>query len=203
MSDDPMTAEVGLDALFERPRGAQVRRGQSVYPPGARWLVGRLFFAIALAAVIDGLLYIGRLVVPFALLATTIFVVTLLKQALTGIAARPLPRQLTGRGLRPMDPDAPAPPGAEETDGIAVAVGRWNARLAGSGGPFRRGTSAVWLGDLVDERLRLRHGVTRVSDPQRAREMMGEHLWRMLQDPSAGGPTPRDMAAMLNRIEEL
>lgn len=208
MDDDRLgPSEVGLDDLLGgRPRGQGGRfPGAYTHPAGARWLLGRLFFAVALSAVVYGLLYFMRLVVPYPLLVTTIFVITLVKYLLGLVPARRLPRQLTGRGIRPMGVD-PAEPTATESDrdGVAVAVDRWAMRLGRSGGDgSSRRTTPTWLGELVDERLRQHHGFTRASDPRRAREMMGEELWRMLSNPPAGGHTPRDMTAMVKRIEEL
>jgi hypothetical protein len=205
MIDEQPIAEVGLDDLFGQQGGPQRPVGGSLTSPGARWLVGRVFFAVAGAIVLYGALYVMRLTVPFPLLVVTIFVVTLVKYILGGVSAPPLPRQVTGRGLRPMDPSATAG-GADEDphDGVAVAVGRWTTRL-GWLGEGRKGREAqpAWLGDLVDGRLRVRYGFTRDSDPRRAREMMGEHLWRMLQDPLAGSRSPADMAVLVKRIEEL
>ncbi len=204
MSEPRTPTEVGLDDLFATPRGVPPLPVVRVPSPAGRWLLGRAFFAVALGAVLYGLLYLVRLTAPYPLLVVTIFVITVLKYALGRIAARPLPRQLTGRGIRPGDPGSGAGWPGPHRDGLDLAVGRWTEAL------HRGSRDSGWhadvvlprLGELVDERLRLRHGFTRASDPPRAREMMGEHLWRMLHDPSAGG-TPRDMARMVTRIEEL
>ena len=207
MTHDPRSPEVGLDDLFGKPGPGQ-RSGAaagSAGSAGSRWLVGRLFFAVALAAVTYGLLYIMRLMVPFPLLIVTIFGATFVKYTLGAVAAAPLPRQLTGRGIRPVDPSSgTAGPVDDPHDGVAVAVGRWAARLGWLGeGRKRREAQPTWLGDLVDERMRLRYGFTRASDPHRAREMMGELLWGMLHNPSSGSHTPADMAILVKRIEEL
>ncbi|MBN1172487.1 MAG: hypothetical protein JXA67_09980 [Micromonosporaceae bacterium] len=197
--------EVGLDDLFGRTGTLPVAR-QGIRSPGARWLLGRLFLAGAGSAVIYSSLYFLGLVIPFALILVVVFVAAWLKHLLGWVAAPPLPPQITGRGIRPLAADAgDAPlPAEDDRDGVAVAVGEWAGRLAVSGGGASgRSTIVASLGDLADERLRLRHGITRASDPQRAREMMGEHLWRMLHNPSAGGPTPRDMEVFIQRIEEL
>jgi hypothetical protein len=72
-------------------------------------------------------------------------------------------------------------------DGMAVAVRRWS-RLLESGdtkvvvdsGRFAR-TVGAHFGELVDERLRQRYGITRASDPDRARAIVGENLWGLLR----------------------
>lgn len=196
--------EVGLDDLFGAPRPQGWSPAQGVATPGGRWLLGRLFFAVALAAVIYGLLYLFRFTVPYPLLVVTIFVVTLMKYVLSGIGIRPLSPQLTGRGL--WRATARSVAGQKEhkgTDGWEFAVNSWTDRFSrvGKDSAAYRKIILPRLGELADERLRLRYGVTRASDPRRAREMMGEHLWRMLHDLSSA--TPRDMALLVERIEEL
>jgi hypothetical protein len=65
-------------------------------------------------------------------------------------------------------------------DGVLAAVRHWDRRLAGTGrGPTEQGLS-VALGELADERLRQRHGLTRASDPARARALLGEPVWALL-----------------------
>lgn len=198
------SSEVGLDDLFGAPR---VASGPARLPavPAGRWLIGRLFFSVALGAVIYGLLYLARYAAPYPLLVVTIFVITVLRHIHRRLAICPLPPQITGRGIRPMEPGVARPQRSDpDADGLDLAVGQWIGRLE------RSGRDPTWfadkvqgrMGELVDERLRLRHGLTRASDPRRAREMMGEHLWKMLQDSSVGG-TPRDMAQVVTRIEEL
>lgn len=196
--------EVGLDDLFGSPRPAASARTPAAPPADGRWLLGRLFFAVALGAVIYGLLYLFRLTVPYPLLVITIFVVTLMKYVLARIGIRPLPAQLTGRGLRsPTAGPAARRRGNQEPDGLELAVLGWTEPLATAGKDDHQYRRMILprLRELADERLRQRHGVTRASDPRRAREMMGEHLWRMLHEPSTA--TPRDMALLVERIEEL
>lgn len=197
-------AEVGLDDLFWQTGTQSVLRVDT-RSQLSRWLLGRVFLAVSGAAVIYGLLYFVRLTIPFALLLVFILVVAWLRESLRAVAAGPLPVQVTGRGIRLLgqDPGVTGPTLLGDHDGVAVAVDRWAGRLAMSGSGSGRLVIKTVLGDLVDERLRLRHGFTRASDPDRAREMMGESLWRMLQNPSAGGHIPRDMAALVQRIEEL
>nr|BFE76467.1 hypothetical protein GCM10020092_097680 [Actinoplanes digitatis] len=56
---------------------------------------------------------------------------------------------------------------------------RWERQLDWSQSDaekFSRNVLPV-LAELADERLRLKHGITRSSDPRRARELLGEPLW--------------------------
>ncbi|WP_460913745.1 hypothetical protein [Plantactinospora veratri] len=59
------------------------------------------------------------------------------------------------------------------------------------------------LAELVDELLRQRHGVTRASDPERARGLLGEPLWNFLDTPPKRTPAPRDLAAIVAQLEKL
>jgi len=86
------------------------------------------------------------------------------------------------RGHRPtrLVATRPAEPPAR-ADGMLAAVRHWDRRLADTD----RGLG-VALGELADERLRQRHGLTRASDPARARALLGEPVWALL-DPAGRG----------------
>ncbi len=58
------------------------------------------------------------------------------------------------------------------------------------------------LAELTDERLRLRHGLTRASDPRRARELIGETLWSALEEPGRR-VKPRDPTQYIESLERL
>jgi hypothetical protein len=96
-------------------------------------------------------------------------------------------------------------PGQGNRDGLAPAVNQWHAKLRWDRAGLWRSTRTLQpsLAELVDERLRQRHGYTRADDPARARTLLGEKLWSYLADPAARTPPPRDLAAMLTTVEEL
>jgi hypothetical protein len=104
-------------------------------------------------------------------------------------------------GLRRIDPGG----WYEGGDGMLEAIRRWDRRLDwGSSGPQRFGaTAAVRLGDLADERLRLRHAITRATDPVRARTLLGDEVWTLLHGPVTRVPTPREIAAVASRLESM
>lgn len=56
---------------------------------------------------------------------------------------------------------------------------------------------------LADDRLRRRHGVDRVREPGRARQLLGEGAWTVLHDAEAPLPPREVVAAAVTRIEEL
>jgi hypothetical protein len=150
--------------------------------------------------VIRQLVWAGQAIAAAALLAAGLVAVLLVlgvtvwyPLAVAAIlAALVLHRTVTGLG-GPRSWPAP-PPGREPAADpvrLAPAVGRWqNAGHAG-------------LVELVDERLRQRHGCTRTGDPARARSLLGEPLWGYLSDPAARTPPPRGLAALLTTVEGL
>ncbi|GAB3798945.1 hypothetical protein [Micromonospora zhanjiangensis] len=90
-------------------------------------------------------------------------------------------------------------------DALRGAVNPWERVLGWTEGKPDRFAEKVLprLGELVDERLRQRHGLTRESDPTRARELLGEHLWSFLTVRPRRGPGPRDWAAVVAQLEKL
>lgn len=90
-------------------------------------------------------------------------------------------------------------------DVLAGAVHRWERKLAWSKGEpqrFIRGVHPI-LVELVDERLRLRHGVSRSADPARARALVGDLLWTFLSAPPKRTPAPRDLVALVAEVEKI
>jgi hypothetical protein len=92
--------------------------------------------------------------------------------------------------------------GYEGGDGVAEAVRRWDRRLGWGEKDAQRFAVTVGrsLGELVDERLRQRHGITRATDPVRARHVVGERVWALL-GPLHRPPTPRQVMAALDEME--
>ena len=91
------------------------------------------------------------------------------------------------------------------TDSLRAAVRRWEQRLDWSQSDavrFSRNVLPV-LAELTDERLRLRHGITRASDPRRARELIGEPLWQTLGDPGRRLPKRQELATLVEALERL
>ncbi|GGL90562.1 MULTISPECIES: hypothetical protein [Micromonospora] len=90
-------------------------------------------------------------------------------------------------------------------DALRTAINGWGAPLEWSAGKPERFTSVLLprLGELADERMRQRHGLTRDSDPVRARALLGEKLWTFLETPPRRTPSPRDLAAIVADLEKI
>jgi hypothetical protein len=92
----------------------------------------------------------------------------------------------------------------EGGDGMAEAVRKWDRRLGWGDVDGQRWSRAVGqhLGELVDEMLRQRHGITRATQPERARAVLGERVWALL-GPLERPPTPKQVHAALADLERM
>jgi hypothetical protein len=172
---------------------------------GLGWLVKTILYAAALAALgVLGLRVLASVAMPY-LLAFTIALALLVLRRLVRLVATgdrwrdPVrsgaSRATAARRAAALDDEASYH--WDNVDGLRAAVSRWEHRLEhGSGVPSR-------LTELAGERLRQRHGITLSGDPVRARELLGEPLWTMLNSPAAKPPTPRQLAAVAAGLEEL
>lgn len=89
-------------------------------------------------------------------------------------------------------------------DSLRGVVDRWENRLIWSQAETGRYAKGVHpdLGDLVDERLRQRHGLTRASDPARARPARRTGV-EVPRQPPKRTPAPRDLAVIVAQLEKL
>jgi hypothetical protein len=180
----------------DQPASHRQAAARSTY----RWLIRPLVVSL-LGAVMGGLLLrLAGVAVPYPLIFMVLLAALLLRRALAWIAPMAVPRDL----LRP-----PAGPADAETerDGLRLAAGRWETRLSwvrlqNDPGQFSR-TIQPRLVQLIDERLRLRHGVVRATDPARARALLGDPLWTFVTTPVRSPMAPRDLAALISRMEAL
>ncbi|MCG5444679.1 hypothetical protein NIE79_002837 [Micromonospora sp. NIE79] len=90
-------------------------------------------------------------------------------------------------------------------DALRSAINRWEWPLDWSSTRPERFTGTVLprIGELADERMRLKHGVTRESDPARARVLLGDRLWTFLETPPRRTPSPRDLAVIVAELESI
>ncbi|MGH3737445.1 MAG: hypothetical protein ACRDT6_17825 [Micromonosporaceae bacterium] len=90
-------------------------------------------------------------------------------------------------------------------DHAYAGVRRWVGRLStvevGRDAYQRRVHPAIVA--VVDERLRLRHGIDRRQDPRRAEAVLGEPLWRYVTEPPSRALKPQQLEALVVHIEKL
>ncbi|WP_433052141.1 hypothetical protein [Dactylosporangium sp. CS-033363] len=211
---------VGLDELFDSgpavPRREQPPRPsrRPSRPFDWRWWVRRLFVAVALTTVGFGILYFVGYQVSYPLVLLTIVAVQVMREMLVQVRADELPATVTGRGLepaaRPEDRpggDRPAfrRDGMPARDGILLAVAKWDDRFVwGERDPNRFAAVVVpRFTDLVDARLRQRHGITLAGQPEQARKLVGEELWQLLHYTPSRVPSPQDIASIVAKVEAL
>src|SRR6185436_4289978 len=95
--------------------------------------------------------------------------------------------------------------GDRAPDSLRAAVRRWERNLGRAHSDpdlYARNVLPV-LAELADERLRLRHGITRAADPRRARELLGEPLWAALHDRGRRSAKPSELETYVNALERL
>jgi hypothetical protein len=187
-----------LDELLEE--GDRGRRQAAERSRGWRrqlgWAVKATLAAAALGAALSVVLLVLDIEMWYPLAAAGILAVLVLHRIVARLEVAPPHR-------RAEDPERE--PDSADPDGLRPAVHQWQVRLGGDRAAAVRAGRALRppLAELVDERLRQRHGCTRASDPGQARALLGERLWAYLADPAARTPSPRDLAAMLTVVEAL
>jgi hypothetical protein len=194
-----MTDNTSLNDLLrhEDETPAQARRSTAVE------VVKTILYAAALAALVELVLRVASLSVPYALAFTALLALLVLRRLLRLVAAPPPSRAALTNRTSTLENEADYRWG--RVDGLRSAVGRWESRLewgCDSVDRFARGLRPR-LVEFADERLRQRHGISRTADPARARELLGEPLWTFLETPVSKVPAPRELAALVARMEEL
>jgi hypothetical protein len=199
----------GLDDLFafadERAVEEPVEAAERP-PSQAAWVLRNLLLVAVATVVAVAALRSAGIGVSVLLIVAAFVALRLLMLAVAEVAPPPVPK-----------PDSPPSSDAggdglyrwAGTDSLRAAVRRWEQRLDWSRSDpdsFSRNVLPV-LGELTDERLRLRHGITRASDPRRARELLGAELWAVLgglgSNQRARSPKVRDLTMYVETLERL
>jgi hypothetical protein len=181
-----------LEDLFSAPEPPEQPRQASV--PPLRW-VTLLLSAVALAGLAFVALRLNEITAP---------VLVLFVAALTLVGALRLVRR-----LRPPPPSRHAGRHHEDRmhvpDGLKAAINRWDTMLDWCQSDVARYNRRVLprLSELADERLRQGHGVTRTSDPHKARSILGNALWEHLTTPQRRPPGPRELDQIVSALEKL
>jgi hypothetical protein len=196
----------GLDDLFaaaSEPRVVEEPVDDQPRPPSrAGWIIRNLLLITIATVVTVAVLRSFRIQVSILLVVAAFVALRLLMLAVAEVAPPSLPKR-SGSRRNSADDDGLYSWGG--TDSLRAAVRRWEHRLSWSQSDpdaFSRNVLPV-LAELTDERLRLRHGITRASDPRRARELIGEPMWALLSEPGRRAPKPRDLATYVDTLERL
>ena len=200
MSRDP---DGGLEDLFgSRPDDAPAAEpAEIVEKPRSRvgWIIRNVVLvAVATVVVVAGLRSRG-ISVSVLLVVAAFVALRLLMLAVAEVAPPPLPRPGARRGEEGGDYRWAG------TDTLRAAVRRWEQQLDWSqhdGERFSRNVLPA-LAELTDERLRLKHGITRSSDPRRARELLGGPLWEFLTESDRRVPKARELSAYVEALEKI
>ena len=93
---------------------------------------------------------------------------------------------------------------ATSADGVLSAVATWDRRLERARAAPRHAAALLVtdLGELADERLRQRHGLTRGSDSTRARVVLGDAVWSVLHR-AGRPPNEAELDVVVRRLETL
>jgi hypothetical protein len=171
----------------------------------SRWLIKAVLLAAAGGLVAYGLLRVASVDVPYPFLVTVAFTLLLLRRVLGDLRVAPVPDTLRKPPTAPPDGDGGG--GWGDRDGLRLAVTGWSTRLAWLHSrtdprQFVRNVQPR-LVQIVEERLRLRHGITLADDPARARELLGEPLWTFVTVPVPKNPSPRELAALVKHMEGI
>jgi hypothetical protein len=190
-----------LDDLLRYEEDEPTPHRARVPPSRYRWLIRPVVISLIGALAGGYLLRLLGAAVPYLLIFTMLLAAQLLYRALRWVDPQPVPP-----GLRlPVraDEDNEGRP----ADGLQLAVTRWDTRLSwvrlqNDPHQFAR-TVQPRLIQLIDERLRLRHGIVRSADPARARAILGDPLWTFMTTPVRAQVTPADLAALIRQMEEI
>ena len=194
----------GLDDLFAMAEEPAVEeRVAAAGKPRSRalWIIRNLLLIAVATVVTVAVLRSAGVGISVPLVVVAFVALRLLLVAVAEVA----PPQLPKRGDRRTGADAADPGHPSGPDSLRSAVRGWEQRLEWSRSEpdaFSRNVAPV-LGELVDERLRLYHGITRDSDPRRARELIGEPVWQMLSGSGRRPPRAGDLAAYVETLERL
>jgi hypothetical protein len=185
-------SESTIDDLFS------LGGSEAAYQPAQRPRVVRVLIVLGIAALlcvpVFVLLLVSSQLVPVPLLYAACLAVVVAFRLIRGV--RPAPNRRAGRY---QSAEAAWP------DGVLLATSRWDTQLAWCFTDVARYNRRMQprLVDLVDERLRQRHGITMAGDPQRARQLLGEPLWTFLTSPMKRAPHPRDLDVLVKALEKL
>ncbi len=190
-----MSDRASIDDLFNSDPDPDAQRGRGpAQPRYIRWVS-----LLAMSAVLTAVAFVGlrlaELTTPLPILFVVSVAIILVWRM--GAALRP---PLASRHAGRYHEDKAATP-----DGVGLAIARWDTMMDWSHTDAARFNRKVLprIAEVVDERLRQRHGITRASDPERARAILGDPLWTFVTMPSRRPPHPRELDQIVTALEKL
>lgn len=163
----------------------------------------RVISLLAYSAILAMLIYVGlrsfELEAPLLVLFPAAMVLVGIWR-LTGRVRPPLASRHAGRFSGRFVEDRDYVP-----DGLVLAIARWDTMMDWSHTDAARFNRKVLprLAEVVDERLRQRHGVDRATDPRGARAILGDPLWTFVTTPSSRPPQPHELEQIVTALEKL
>jgi len=187
----------GLDELFSLRDDPVEEAAEPVVKKRSTplWILRNALLIIAATVVTVAALRAAGTHVSILLLVAFYTGLRLVLFAVGEVAPPPVPKRR--RGL--------AKGGDRTPDSLRAAVRRWERNLDRAHSDpdlYARNVLPV-LAELADERLRLRHGITRASDPRRARELLGDPLWAALHDRGRRSAKSNELETYVNALERL
>jgi hypothetical protein len=188
----------GLEDLFSFREEPVAEVAEPVAKPKSRlaWVLRNvLLIAVATAVTVAGM-RAAKMHVSLLLLVAAFAGLRLIMLAVSEVAPPAKPKRRAGAGASGV---------GETSDSLRAAVRRWEKTLSrAQADPDLYSRNVLpGLAELTDERLRLRHGITRASDPRRARELLGDPLWAALHDPGRRTPKAREIETYVDALERL
>ncbi|GIJ32986.1 hypothetical protein ACN26Z_06255 [Verrucosispora sp. WMMD703] len=181
----------------ERPVQSEPRRGGRL-----RTVAGVLgITAVVTVVAVAGLRAVG-LRVSLLVLVAAVVALLVVRRIVATLA--PPPKSGQG-GSSSRGGEEPGTYNWDARDALRGAINGWATPLEWSKTRPERFTTVILprLAELADERMRLKHGVTRESDPARARALLGDDLSTFLETPPRRTPSPRDLAAIVAELEKI
>jgi hypothetical protein len=162
----------------------------------ALWVLRNLLLVAAATTVTVAALRAGDLHAPLILIICAFIGLRLILLAVSQVSPPPLPKRQRGGSASGSGPGG---------DALRAAVRRWERTLDRAHADpdlYSRNVLPV-LAEMADERLRLRHGITRATDPRRARDLLGDPMWAALHDPGRRTAKTRDIETFVDVLERL
>ncbi|WP_250028444.1 hypothetical protein [Paractinoplanes maris] len=190
----------GLDDLFGGYRD-ELPVADEPAPPARRrswpaWILRNLLLIGLATAVVVAVLRAADTEISILFVVAALSGLRLVLLAVAEVRPPPAPKRSDRRG---------SSGNSSGSDAMRDAVRRWERSLERAQADddlYARNVLPV-LAELSDERLRLRHGITRATDPRRARELLGDPLWAALHDRGRPRLKAREMESYVDTLEKL